>query len=473
MPRLGTEARVMSEQLRFDADLIRRYDRPGPRYTSYPTALQFSDSFSEADYRVAVEHANAAHKNAALSLYVHIPFCTSPCLYCACTKIITRNRTMADNYLQRLDREMALQTALLGRERCVEQLHFGGGTPTFLSVDQLGILMDSLGRHFKLSEDESREFSIEVDPRTVNAETLGDLVSFGFNRVSLGVQDLDPMVQKAVNRIQPLKDTLDLIQEARRYGFRSVSVDLIYGLPLQTIPSWNMTLDAILAASPDRIAAYSYAHLPRLFKPQRHIDPQQLPSAEDKLKLLECTIRKLTGAGYVYVGMDHFARPDDELCVAQRNGTLQRNFQGYSTRGGLDLVGLGLSAISRMGDTYSQSAKTLNDYYGALDHGRLPLQRGVRLTADDHARRDVIEQLMCHDVIRYADIETRHHLCFAEYFKPELERLSEMQRDGLVECDANTIRVTPSGRLLLRAIAMVFDAYLKEPGTEIRHSKVI
>lgn len=470
---MGTEACVMSASLLFDADLIRRYDRPGPRYTSYPTAVQFSDRFSETDYRAAVERCNAAHNNAPLSLYVHIPFCSSPCLYCACTRIITRNRTMADNYLLRLEREMELQAALLRRERCVEQLHFGGGTPTFLSVDQLGILMGSLGRHFNLSEDESREFSIEIDPRTVQGETLGDLASFGFNRVSLGVQDLDPMVQKAVNRVQPLKDTLDLIQEARNYGFRSVSVDLIYGLPLQTLPSWDMTLQAILSAKPDRIAAYSYAHLPRLFKPQRNIDPQQLPSAEDRLQLLKLTVEKLTNAGYVYVGMDHFARPDDELCVAQRNGTLQRNFQGYSTRGGLDLVGLGLSAISRVGDTYSQNAKTLNDYYGALDQGHLPLQRGVRLTADDHARRDVIEQLMCHGVVRHADIEARYHLHFADYFRPELEQLHGMEVDGLVKCDEKTIRVTPAGRLLLRAIAMVFDAHLKSTSAETRHSKVI
>jgi oxygen-independent coproporphyrinogen III oxidase len=454
----------------FDADLIRRYDRPGPRYTSYPTAMQFTETFGESDHRDAVAERDPAQP---LSVYVHIPFCASPCFYCACTRIITRQREMGHAYLQRLEHEIALQAGIFGGGT-IQQLHFGGGTPTFFSIDQLGCVIDSLGRHFSLTNTGAREYSIEIDPRTVSAATLADLAGFGFNRISFGVQDFDPEVQKAVNRIQSVGETLDLIQAARHCGFRSVSADLIYGLPLQTAASFGRTLDLIASVRPDRLAVYSYAHLPRLFKGQSRIHPEQLPSPEQKLALLRLTVETLTAAGYVYIGMDHFALPKDELARALHDGTLQRNFQGYSTQAGLDLVGLGLSAIGRVGDTYVQNTRRLDRYNAALDADRLPIERGRRLTGEDRLRRDVIASIMCRGLVRFGEIEARHGIRFAEHFAGELERLEPLAKDGLAECMAGEIRVTPRGRLLLRAVAMVFDAYAQSaPQVGVLHSKVV
>jgi oxygen-independent coproporphyrinogen-3 oxidase len=461
--------------LRPDTGLIGRYDGPGPRYTSYPTALQFTPEFGEAGYRAAAARSRAARPGAPLSVYVHVPFCTSPCFYCGCNRVITRQWGAGDIYLAALDKEIALQGALFENLRTIEQLHFGGGTPTFLDDAQIGRVMASLDRHLGTTDAERREYSIELDPRTIHAGRMAALAGLGFNRVSLGVQDFDPQVQKAVNRVQSVKDTLDLIVEARRVGMRSVSVDLIYGLPYQTPESWARTLDLIVAAAPDRIAAYSYAHLPERFKAQRRIDAAHLPDARTKLALLELTIARFTAAGYEYIGMDHFARPDDELAIARREGTLHRNFQGYATRGGLELLGLGVSAIGQLDDAYCQNATRLDDYYALVNAGRLPIAKGLRMTAEDQLRRDVIMALMCRDGLDFGAIERRHGIGFRAHFASELDRLDALERDGLVETRRDGIRVTAPGRLLLRPIAMVFDAYATPAAADRprRHSAVI
>jgi oxygen-independent coproporphyrinogen-3 oxidase len=453
---------MTSQQIRFDADLIRRYDRAGPRYTSYPTAVQFTDKFGLNEYKAAAMASNQDPIPRPLSLYVHIPFCSSPCFYCGCTKVITRNHEKAEAYLYRLHREIELQGQLYDQDREVEQLHFGGGTPTFLTSLEIERLVEKLGQHFKLSSRDDREYSIELDPRTITTDTLKDLRKVGFNRCSLGVQDFDPLVQEAVNRIQSVPDTLRLIREAREFGFNSVSVDLIYGLPKQNIPGFSKTLDTVLAARPDRFAVYAYAHLPQIFKPQRQIKVEDLATPETRLDLLGLTIEKLSAAGYVYIGMDHFALPDDELVTAQQAGTMYRNFQGYSTRGYCDLVGLGVSSIGKVGDNYIQNMKTLPEYYGALDRGVLPVHRGYTMTRDDVIRRDVIQQIMCYGILDFAATAKRHDIDFKSYFASELVAMEPLVADGLAEFAAPGLRVLPAGRLLLRHLGMVFDAYLPQ-----------
>lgn len=459
------------------AELIARYDRPGPRYTSYPTAPQFSAAFGAGAHAAALARAGAARPQQPLSAYVHVPFCTSPCFFCACTKLITRQRHMADAYVERLQAEAALQAAALGRRRPIEQLHFGGGTPTFLRPDQLARVLDALDRHFGLAGGERREFSIEIDPRSVSCDDIARLAALGFNRVSLGVQDFDAAVQRAVNREQPAGDTLARIEAARAAGMRCVSLDLIYGLPLQTPETFAATLQTVIAARPDRIAAYSYAHLPERFKPQQRIRAQDLPSAAVKLQLLRLAIDRLSAAGYIYIGMDHFALPEDELAVALREGTLQRNFQGYSTRRGLDLIGLGMSAISQIDDSYGQNAATLGDYYARIDSGHLAVQRGLRLDADDRLRREVIMRIMCQGSIDYDDIEQRHGIDFERYFADALDELAPLQGEELIRLCDNRLDVLPRGRYLLRALAMPFDAYLchvaTSPASRRRHSSLV
>ena len=456
----STQEELALQQIRFDADLVRRYDRPGPRYTSYPTAVQFSDRFGLDDYRAVAVTSNQDPIPKPLSLYVHIPFCASPCFYCGCTKVITRNHDKAEAYLYRLHREIEMQGELYDRDREVEQLHFGGGTPTFLTSLEIERLVEKLGQHFNLSIDPGREYSIELDPRTINTDTLRDLARVGFNRCSLGIQDFDPTVQEAVNRIQSVPDTLRLIREAREFGFNSVSVDLIYGLPRQSVTGFSKTLDTVLSARPDRFAVYAYAHMPQLFKPQKQIKVEDLPTPETRLQLLRLTIDKLSAAGYVYIGMDHFALPDDELVLAQANGTLQRNFQGYSTRGYCDLVGLGVSSIGKVGDSYMQNHKALPEYYGAIDRGNLPLHRGYTMTRDDIIRRDVIQQLMCYGVLDFGATASRHGIDFGRYFSLELANLEPLVADGLAAFTSPGLRVLPAGRLLLRHLGMAFDAYL-------------
>jgi oxygen-independent coproporphyrinogen III oxidase len=463
----------------FDADLVRRYDRPGPRYTSYPTAVQFHAGFGVAEYEAAARASNAGSGSAPprpLSLYVHVPFCESPCFYCGCNKVITRDHAQAGRYLERLYREIELQGTLYERSRPIAQLHFGGGTPTFLSLDEIGALLAQLGRHFSLRRDRDREYSIEIDPRTLAADRLGELIGLGFNRISLGVQDFDPAVQAAVNRVQSCADTLALIRRAHELGLESVSIDLIYGLPRQNRASFARTLELVIGARPDRIAAYSYAHLPHVFKPQRQIKSADLVSPAEKLGLLGLTVERLTAAGYVYVGMDHFALPGDELVRAQRDGTLQRNFQGYSTRAECDLVGLGVSSIAKVGDAYAQNAKTLREYYAAIDAGRLAVQRGVALSADDRLRRDVIQRLMCATRLEFAALEAAHGVRFEDYFGAELAALEPLIADGLVERGARSLAITARGRLLMRNVAMVFDAHLPRlaPGAgEPRFSRAV
>lgn len=458
----------------FDLDLIKRYDGRGPRYTSYPTAVQFHDGFTEEDYkRLALASNDGEPEAHPLSIYVHVPFCHSLCYYCGCHKIITRHQHSADPYVEHLVEEMRLQGRLFDPRRRVDQLHFGGGTPTFLNDQQFTKVMEGLFNNFGLHHGEQREYSIEIDPRSVDENTIPRLAELGFNRLSLGIQDFDPDVQQAVNRLQDEEWTLYLIRQAREHGFRGVSVDLIYGLPKQTADSFTHTLESVVQAKPDRIAAYSYAHLPEMFRAQRLIRNEDMPSAAEKLALLTRTVEFLTQRGYEYIGMDHFALPEDDLVKARNNGTLHRNFQGYSTHAELDLIGLGVSAIGKVGHSYSQSIKLRHDYYDAIDAGHIPVLRGVELTADDVLRREVIHQLMCGGTMDMRQIEARHGIEFPQYFARELGEMEKLAADELVELDDDTIRVTPKGRFLLRPIAMPFDAYLAARLAEQRFSKVI
>lgn len=452
-------------------ELLRRFDVPGPRYTSYPTADRFVEAFTESDYVQALEQRRAGSMALPLSLYVHVPFCESVCYYCACNKVITRHHSRAAEYLRYLTREVELQVAHVGKGQSVSQLHLGGGTPTFLSDAELEDLMAMLRRHFTLVP--GGEYSVEVDPRTVTEERLMALARMGFNRLSFGVQDFDPAVQKAVHRIQPAEQVFALVAAARRIGFESVNVDLIYGLPLQTPESFKRTLAQVNELRPDRIALYGYAHLPSRFKPQRRISAAELPSAGDKLTMLSMSLDALMDAGYVYVGMDHFALPNDALAVAKRQGRLHRNFQGYSTQPDCDLIALGVSAIGRIGATYSQNAKTLEEYRDLLDQGRLPIVRGLALTRDDLLRRAVIMSLMCQGEVQFESIELGHLIDFRSYFARELEVLDGLAAHGLVRLSTSGVQVTEAGWFLVRAIAMVFDKNLQVDRDRARFSKII
>jgi len=460
----------MQQTLVFDLDLIKRYDKSGPRYTSYPTAVQFHGGFGEAEYRAWAERSNDSGR--PLSLYFHIPFCDTVCYYCGCNKVVTKDRSRASPYLQRLHRELEMQGALFDHSRTVDQLHWGGGTPTFISHDEMRALMAKTRECFTLRDDDSGEYSIEIDPREVKVDTIALLRELGFNRMSLGVQDFEENVQVAVNRIQSKEQTLFALESARREGFKSISIDLIYGLPFQTVESFGRTLDAILAISPDRLSVFNYAHLPELFKPQRRINAGDLPAPQEKLNILQMTIEKLTAAGYVYIGMDHFAKPQDELAVAQRSGTLYRNFQGYSTHADCDLVGLGSTSIGQVGDSYSQNMKELEEYYAAIDANHLPVFRGIELNSDDLLRREVITQLICHFELDTTKIAKRFAIHFDDYFAVELSELKGMETDGLLKLSAGRIEVQPAGKLLIRNICMVFDRYLREKAGQ-RFSKVI
>ena len=463
-----------TENLVFDPEIIRRFDVNGPRYTSYPTADRFVEAFDSDAAKLWLGKRNIGGISRPLSLYFHIPFCNTICYYCACNKIITKDHGRSAKYLKYLGRELALQSAALEGtegEHEVIQLHWGGGTPTFLSHDEMRQLMGETRKHFKLLE--GGEFSIEVDPRKVDTATVALLGELGFNRMSVGVQDFDERVQAAVNRIQSEEETANVIQAARANGFKSISVDLIYGLPHQTVMGFNRTLERVLAMDPDRLSIYNYAHLPSLFKPQRRIAEDDLPSADSKLQILALAIKKLTEAGYVFIGMDHFAKPDDELAVAQRQGRLHRNFQGYSTYADCDMLSFGISSISKVGPTYSQNVKTLDEYYDRLDSGMLPVFRGIELTADDILRRSIIQALMCHFELSIESIESSHLIDFHKYFAAELEDLRELERGGLVKIDREWITVLPPGRMLVRVISMAFDRYLRADRQRTRYSKVI
>lgn len=452
----------MNQEVCFDGELIGRYDVNGPRYTSYPTVPQFQSAFDESIYREHVAASNDDLIAAPLSLYVHLPFCRSLCYFCGCNKKVTQHDKHGVAYLERLRREIAAQGGLFDADREVQQLHLGGGTPTFMDDAQLGQIVADIAATFTLSDEPSREFSIEIDPRTVDAGRVEALAEIGFNRISLGVQDFDPVVQQAVNRVQPPELTLDLVDAARRVGFESLSFDLIYGLPLQTLKSFDATLARVVETRPDRMAIYSYAHLPQVFRAQRLIRESDLPAPEIKLQLLELAVERLSEAGYVYIGMDHFALPEDELCEAQRNGTLHRNFQGYSTHAECDLVGLGVSAIGKVRDCYVQNLKLLPQWSEALDAGRLPIWRGMELTAEDRLRHEVIQGIMCHGRLDFNYFDLAYGIDFTEFFAFELQGLKQLEEDGLVQLCEEGLEVTPKGRLLLRAIAMPFDQYLPE-----------
>ena len=460
-----------SSDLVIDPVLIRKYDVGGPRYTSYPTADRFVEAFAELELKQWLARRNIGGISLPLSLYVHLPFCDTVCYYCACNKVVTRDHSRSAKYINYLQKELSLVAPLLGDDRRVSQIHWGGGTPTFLSREELTRLAGLLEGCFERATD--CESSIEVDPRRCAPGTLALLASLGFNRVSMGVQDFDPAVQKAVHRIQSEDETRRVIEEARAAGFRSVSLDLIYGLPKQTLDSFNRTLDRVIGLDPDRVALYGYAHLPRLFAPQRRIAEADLPAPESKLQILTLAIGRLSRAGYLDIGMDHFAKPGDELALAQAQGRLQRNFQGYSTHADSDMIGLGCSAIGRIGPTYYQNHKELDTYYRALDAGRLPVARGLELSSDDLIRRAVIQALACHFRLSIESIELAYLVDFERYFAAELADLRALERDGLVELDPEWIVVTPKGRLLVRVVCMVFDRYLRERQARAAYSKVI
>jgi oxygen-independent coproporphyrinogen-3 oxidase len=453
-------------------DLLRQMDLSGPRYTSYPTADRFVEAFGEADYAQALEQRRTGlARSSALSLYVHIPFCESLCYYCGCNKIVTRHHDRAQEYLRYLNRELDLHLAHLGAGQSLSQVHLGGGTPTFLDDHELRSLISMIKRGFRLVP--GGEYSIEVDPRTVTPERLAVIAELGFNRLSFGVQDFDPAVQRAVHRVQPAEQVFGLVQAARSLGFESINVDLIYGLPLQTPESFDRTLAQVTQLRPDRVALYAYAHLPDRFKPQRRIVAAELPPPAAKISMLAQSLEAFEQAGYVYVGMDHFALPDDALAVARRQGRLHRNFQGYSTQPDCDLIALGVSAIGRVGATYSQNAKTLDDYYDRLKQGRLPVVRGLALTRDDLIRRSVIMALMCQGELQFEALELAFLIDFKSYFASELQALSVLQAQALVQVSDSAMTVTAQGWFFVRAVAMVFDRYLQADRNRSRFSKII
>ncbi|MDP5054552.1 MAG: oxygen-independent coproporphyrinogen III oxidase [Congregibacter sp.] len=440
-------------------DMARKYATSGPRYTSYPTAPQFSEGFDLTRYR----NWQARKENHAdpLSLYIHVPFCHDVCYYCGCNKVVTRKAGVAAQYLKELTRELHIQSHLVGKDRPVTQMHWGGGTPTYLSDGEMTELMHKLASHFKLLDKGYREYSIEIDPRTVSASTIALLKGLGFNRISLGVQDFDPAVQKAVNRVQPYEQVADLVGAIRTHGFRSLSFDLIYGLPYQDHLSMAETLRRVISLRPDRIACYNYAHLPERFLPQRSIDRLTLPEPEEKLLLAQMISATLQDAGYRYIGMDHYVLPDDDLALAQGESRLQRNFQGYSLQLADDLLGLGVSSISQIGDFYLQNARDLPEYYALLEQDKLPITKGYRVKHEDKLRRRVIMSLICDLNLDITDIEREFGIDFRAHFDEALNDLHCAFEDGLIEFDNNRLRVTAAGRPFLRNLCMPFDEYLE------------
>ncbi len=452
-------------------ETLKKYDVSGPRYTSYPTADRFVEAFTQDAYMLALEQRRAIAATQPLSIYVHIPFCESLCFFCACNKIVTKHHERSAEYLRYLNREIDLHIEHLGAGQTISQLHLGGGSPTFFSDEELAELMSILKRNFVFSP--SGEYSIEVDPRTVNEQRLKHLAGLGFNRLSFGVQDFDPEVQKAVHRIQPAEQVFSLVEAARRYQFESVNVDLIYGLPMQTPESFKRTLAQVVELSPNRIALYGYAHLPERFKPQRRISEYELPAAADKISMLGSALKAFIDAGYVYVGMDHFALPDDDLAIAKRQGRLHRNFQGYSTQPDCDLISLGVSAIGRVGGTYSQNAKTIEEYYDHLNHGRFPVVRGLALSRDDIVRRAVIMAIMCQGALQYESIELAYMLDFKKYFADEMVALKALEKTDMLVLEEDGLQVTDTGWFFVRAVAMVFDKHLQTDRNRARFSKIL
>lgn len=448
------------QTLQWDENLIRRYNLSGPRYTSYPTAPQFQSGFDPEHWQRAVAAGNRSQR--PLSLYVHIPFCSTICSYCGCNKIVTANHKRTEPYLAALKREISLQAAHVDRDRPVNQLHWGGGTPTYLDDAQMASLMEHIRAEFPLRKDDQGEYSLEIHPQTVTPARLDYLRALGFNRLSFGVQDFDKEVQKAVNRFNDEAEVAELVSASRALGFRSLNLDLIYGLPKQTRTTFTKTLDTIIQLRPDRISLFNYAHMPNLFKSQRQINAAELPEPQEKLRILHDSIFQLQSAGYIYIGMDHFALPEDELCAAQRQGSLQRNFQGYSTNGDCDLLAFGVSSISALDGLFVQNHKEINLYQEALQNGEPAFTKGMLLTSDDMIRREVINQLICQFKLDFKTIEARCGIHFADYFAVELEALQPLVADGLLELDTTGITISNAGRLLIRSVCMIFDAYLKK-----------
>lgn len=462
----------MDNKVTFNKELIKRYDTFGPRYTSYPTAVQFNDDIGVEDYIEWVSHSNDDPIPASLSLYLHIPFCDTICYYCGCSKVITKDKSKAIHYIQLLKKEIKLQAKLFAKDRLVTQIHWGGGTPTFLNDEEISEIIQCIRENFNVPADNEVEFGIEVDPRTVDQQRLKNLNKLGFNRISFGVQDFDSCVQQAVNRVQSTPQIEQHISDARNFGFESINIDLMYGLPNQTIHSFTETLDTTIKLDPDRIAIYNYAHLPEMFKPQRRINEEDLPSAEEKLNILQLCIDKLQDAGYVYIGMDHFAKASDSLVKAQQQGTLHRNFQGYSTNADCDMIAMGITAISRVGDNYSQNVRTIEEYEDRLKQDKIPVFRGIELESDDILRREIINQLMCNNNLDIKELESKWRINFNDYFKSTLNNLQKMADDGLLKISSNKLTITNSGRLLARSICMQFDRYLEEKNNQ-RFSRII
>jgi len=462
----------MNNKVVFDKDLIRRYDTFGPRYTSYPTAVQFTSAFNLDDYLGGVKHSNEDPIPSPLSLYLHIPFCDSICYYCGCSKVITKDKSKATHYIKLLKQEIKLQGALFAKDRVVTQIHWGGGTPTFLSDKEIYEIIECIRDNFNVPADNEVEFGIEVDPRTVDQQRLKNLNNLGFNRISFGVQDFDSDVQKAVNRVQSNEQIKQHIADSRKLHYQSINIDLMYGLPKQSVHSFSKTLDTTIELNPDRIAIYNYAHLPEMFKPQRRISEGELPSAEEKLNIMQLCIDRLQNAGYVYIGMDHFAKASDALVKAQQEGSLHRNFQGYSTHADCDMIAMGVTAISRIGNNYSQNVRTIDEYESYLKQNKIPVFRGIELENDDILRREIINQLMCNNSLDITKLENKWGIDFKKYFKSSLENLQKMADDGLLNIEKTKITVTTRGRLLARSICMQFDRYLQEKNNN-RFSRVI
>ena len=463
----------MDQSVSFDAELLKRYNKTGPRYTSYPTANRFHEEFKYKDLARCAQWSNEDLIPRPLSLYIHIPFCDTVCFYCGCNKVVTKDHTRAQPYIENLKNEAILLKEFFDVDRKVEQLHFGGGTPTFLSDDQLKDFMSFLRQRFNLLNDDQGEYSIEIDPRKLQPGSLENLRALGFNRLSFGIQDFNEAVQKAVNRIQTEAETTASYHKARELGYKSINFDLIYGLPYQSPQSFAETIRKTIDLRPDRIAVFNYAHLPHLFKPQRRINEQDLPSAAQKLQILEESIDSLIKAGYVYIGLDHFALPDDELAIAQRDGSLYRNFQGFSAHADCDLIALGVSAIGKVGDCYYQNTRKIDQYNQYIEDEKLPVVRGLQLNADDVVRRDLINQLICYSELDISQFERKYGLDFKEYFAEELIELEKCVADKLVTADSEKITVLPAGRLLVRNVAMIFDRYLQDANNVSQFSKVI
>jgi len=454
-------------------DLIKKYDFSGPRYTSYPTAVQFTENFKLLDYKRCVHDTNSELIPRSLSLYIHLPFCDTVCYYCACNKIITKNKQHAKPYLENLHKEIKYQGKIFDGDRVVEQLHWGGGTPTFISHQQMYDLMGVIRENFKLSDNGQGEYSIEIDPRTLEEDTLSVLRRIGFNKISFGVQDFNQEVQKAVNRIQSYEETKNAIKTARENNFCTINIDLIYGLPLQTESSFTDTIERVIELSPERISVYNYAHLPHLFKTQKQIREGDLPSTNEKLRIIQQAIRMLTEAGYVYIGMDHFSKPDDELAIAQKNGNLYRNFQGYSTHANCDVVGMGITSISKIGDCYSQNVKTLDEYDEIISRGKIPVLRGYMLDTDDLLRREIIARLICHFRLEFDQIEELYINDFNRYFFNEMKEIKSMENDGLLSVDNEKIEVSRTGRFFIRNICSVFDKYFNRGYRNTQFSRMV